>query len=65
VADVVQQGGQADQSPMMTVNVEAIAHAPRNMEHAERVLESRVRRCRVDEIRHRELPNVAQPLKDM
>jgi hypothetical protein len=63
MADVVQQGSQANQPAMMIINSEPMAHAAGDVEDPKRVFEPRVRGRWIDEVRHSQLPNVAQALK--
>jgi hypothetical protein len=71
VTDVVQQGGRPDDGLLILADrdgrfglAKERQRAPGEMVRAEGVLEPRVRRTRINEIRPAKLPNVAQALKD-
>ncbi len=64
VAHVVQQRGRADDGEIVAGEAELARQHPGDVPDADRVLEARMQRARIDEVRHRELPDRPQALED-
>src|SRR5262245_51110475 len=63
MSDVVEQRRFLNCVRVLRVNLQPLAHFPRNMPHAEGVLESGVHRAWVDQMRHCQLPHLTKPLE--